>query len=314
MLNNAQRKLGFREVIYNMKNGKFFAHKPGDQYSELDISIGSGGDVDAIQPGRLPVVSVLPTEDMVFGDMCALSTDNYPYFYDGTDWRQLYLTGLPDVPDTPDDDWDSVILRVPLDSTFNDVKNNRSPEANDGVTLVGSPSRFGGGSAKFVPDTYITYDSTYLQDFLNNQFTVEFWIYFNSFTVYDDPITIFSKGDINFTYRYSSAGVQISVYKSGESIGNWYETVSLSEGTWYFFSYSRNALTGLMTLHIDGQPSSTLVSGNNLLDGVNDDLSFGDGSDAGNADIYLDDIRVSTIERYESDQVYNVPTEQLPVI
>ena len=40
----SQRKLGYHDIVYNLKSGKFFVPLPGDNYYELDVQTGSGGD------------------------------------------------------------------------------------------------------------------------------------------------------------------------------------------------------------------------------------------------------------------------------
>ena len=55
-----QRKLGYHEVVYNIKSGKFFAPLPGDNYYELDVQTGdgSGGGTGGTQTsGTLPLAN-----------------------------------------------------------------------------------------------------------------------------------------------------------------------------------------------------------------------------------------------------------------
>lgn len=42
MLNNIQRALGYREVVYNIRNDEFWTLDEGDNYSELNVSVDSG--------------------------------------------------------------------------------------------------------------------------------------------------------------------------------------------------------------------------------------------------------------------------------
>ena len=49
MLNNVQKGLGYRDIIYNVRTDKFFTYKEGDNYEELAIAsggVGSGGTGD----------------------------------------------------------------------------------------------------------------------------------------------------------------------------------------------------------------------------------------------------------------------------
>ena len=38
----AQRAQGYHNIVYNIKNGKFFVPLPGDNYYELDVETGGG--------------------------------------------------------------------------------------------------------------------------------------------------------------------------------------------------------------------------------------------------------------------------------
>ena len=69
-----QRKLGYTEIVYNQKTGKFYARLPGDNYYDLNITMGGGGgatgftsaDVDLVTQTRttasLPDTSGLKTQ------------------------------------------------------------------------------------------------------------------------------------------------------------------------------------------------------------------------------------------------------------
>ena len=41
-LYGAQRALGYHNIVYNIKNGKFFIPMPGDNYYEVDVQTGGG--------------------------------------------------------------------------------------------------------------------------------------------------------------------------------------------------------------------------------------------------------------------------------
>ena len=61
-------------------------------------------DAGYLTSTSFPVVDSLPTTNLAFGNVCALSTDNNPYFYNGTAWQRLYLADAPPAPDDPDTD------------------------------------------------------------------------------------------------------------------------------------------------------------------------------------------------------------------
>ena len=49
MANSVQKNLGYRDVIYNIKQKQFYTFSEGDNYIELDIDasgVGSGGTAD----------------------------------------------------------------------------------------------------------------------------------------------------------------------------------------------------------------------------------------------------------------------------
>lgn len=41
MLTNAQRKLGYKEIVYNFKTQKFYTFKEGDNYEDLNVNFDS---------------------------------------------------------------------------------------------------------------------------------------------------------------------------------------------------------------------------------------------------------------------------------
>ena len=55
MVNSVQKALGYRDILYNVKQDKFVTYAEGDNYKILNISTGGGGG-----GGRFPVVE-LPT-------------------------------------------------------------------------------------------------------------------------------------------------------------------------------------------------------------------------------------------------------------
>jgi len=110
-----------------------------------DISIGR---LTASKIG-LPSLSALPTTNLNFGDLCALTSDNRPYFYDGTDWRKLYLVDVPPAAGDPDTDWDQVILRLTFDTNLSDGSDNVYSDSHDDASVrIGSPKKFGTHSVK----------------------------------------------------------------------------------------------------------------------------------------------------------------------
>lgn len=53
----SQRKLGYYDVIYNIKQGKFFAPMPGDNYYELDVETGGGAGGTIQNSAQVPLAN-----------------------------------------------------------------------------------------------------------------------------------------------------------------------------------------------------------------------------------------------------------------
>ena len=41
MLNNVKKSYGYRDIIYNVRFGKFYTYEIGDQYQEIEIGVES---------------------------------------------------------------------------------------------------------------------------------------------------------------------------------------------------------------------------------------------------------------------------------
>jgi hypothetical protein len=78
MLNNVKKALGYRDIIYNIKQQKFFTFEVGDQFEQLDIASGveSGGTED--RPGN-------PETGDLFYDI----TLNQLVVWNGSDWEPV---------------------------------------------------------------------------------------------------------------------------------------------------------------------------------------------------------------------------------
>ena len=48
MLNNVKKSFGYRDIIYNVRQGKFYTYEVGDQYKEIDVAggVSNGGTAD----------------------------------------------------------------------------------------------------------------------------------------------------------------------------------------------------------------------------------------------------------------------------
>jgi hypothetical protein len=331
MINNANKALGYAEVYYNYRTEKFFTDAVGNEFLELDISLGDGGSdsstlddvtdrgsttTNDITIGRLtaskiglPSFSSLPTTNLNFGDLCALTSDNRPYFYDGTDWRKLYLVDVPPAAGDPDTDWDQVILRATFDSNLNDLSDSSHASDHDsGSVRVGSPKKFGTNSVK-LDSSRLFYES--VSPFLTSAFTIEFWLYLDSYQSGsgDTVVSLMTYGTTTFQYETDSSDttnqISFQLYV-GSTVTTFVSDTDFSKQRWYHIAYTRNASTGVITLYIDGSSVGT-VSGNNISSISSTYLIVGDSY---NGDMFVDDLRISTFERYTSD--FTAPTTALP--
>lgn len=80
MLNNVKKALGYRDVIYNIKQDKFYTYEVGDQFEQLDIE--SGGGVPEVPTGGTGDKPSDPVTGNLYWD-----TDlEILLIYNGTEW------------------------------------------------------------------------------------------------------------------------------------------------------------------------------------------------------------------------------------
>ena len=332
MLNNANKALGYAEVYYNYRTEKFFTDAVGNQFQELDITFEGGGSDNStlddvtgrgstttndISIGRLtaskiglPSFSALPTTNLNFGDLCALTSDNRPYFYDGSNWRKLYLVDVPPAAGDPDTDWDQVILRLTFDSNLSDQSDNLyGDDHSSSAVRVGSPKKYGSHSVK-LEESGLIFEN--IPNFLTSAFTIEFWIYLDNYNSTTGLVTVdlFTYGSTSLSYAgndsSSSNTVDFTLY-DGSSYQTFQTGVGFTKQSWHHVAFTRNATTGVITLYMDGTSEGT-VSGNNIPSANAAYTSFGDNL---SGDYFIDDLRISSFERYTSN--FTPPTAALPI-
>ena len=346
MINNENRRVGYTEVYYNYKTDAFFTEDPGNQFRVLDVSTGGGGgggsgiqagdnislltndsnylssganistlvnNVGYLTSHSLPSVASLPTSNLSFGDLVALSTDNSPYFYDGQAWRRFFLADIPAQPGDPDTDWDKVILRVPFNTNIHDVKSSiQGSTSGVNATIVGSPRKFGAGALKVQGSSNLQYPGMGVGTFLDNDFTIEFWLYIDSFNAQNQNTGILRKGDAYFYFDY--AGFDQMIFRIRLSNTNPISILSFSTVSnmpaqnWMHVAYCRNATSGACQLFVNGTSKGT-VSLNDMVDSNSNNLIIGDQMNS-TADMFMDDLRISNFERYTAN--FNPPTVELP--
>lgn len=344
MLNNENKRVGYTEVYYNYNANKFFTEDFGNQFKELSITFSGGGSENAIESGdnisllsndagylasganitslvnnagyltsvSLPTFASLPTTGLSVGNVCALTSDNRPYFYDGTNWRRIFLADVPPASGDPDTDWDKVILRVPFNTNDTDVKDSIDGTASGSqAVIVGSPRKFGAGALKVQNTSYVTYSGSRVGAFLDNDFTIEFWLYIDSFNPQNQDTGIISKGNTYFYFDY--AGFNQMIFKIKLTNTNPHTEITFSTLTkpaqnWMHVAYCRNATSGACQLFVDGISAGS-GSLNNMVDSAANNLMVGDLLNL-QADMFMDDLRISNFERYTSN--FTPPTAELP--
>lgn len=262
-----------------------------------------------------------------------------PYFYDGSAWQEFILGSTQQVTIPAETAWDKVALRVPFDSDFNDVKfgdtgvaqNSSGPPATP--ALVGTPAKYGANVLKSVGNgVKYTHRSEY--DF-TGEFTLEFWLYVDSAptgsNTTDRHIVVSKSGStmansINITSPGTSGGGWQLQYRNQSPNIAWYLDYhdiggngnenrviavdgssvwqNIHVGNWVHIALVKES-DGTLHFYRNGMESSYTYLGNidgNDLTNTSEDLVFGGSqtSSTQNADIFIDDIRLTTDARYTS--------------
>ena len=146
--------------------------------------------------------------------------------------------------------------------------------------------------------------------FQSGNWTVEFWVNFNSFSGAQDFVNFGYENSStrSFVMYVSSGSYQIA--QSPDGTTNYDQTLittSLSTGTWYHFAYVRNS--GTITFYINGTSSGTATAYS--LSTIPTTWSIGAQIGASFLNGYLDDLRITKgYARYTSN--FTPPTTALP--
>jgi hypothetical protein len=222
-------------------------------------------------------------------------------------------------PYTTEVDVDTKLL-LHLDNNVTDSENIPKTVTNNNVLFSSSIKKFGSHSASFNGSTaYLSIPDSDDFDFVNGDFTVEFWIQFNSLPAgrqvfisqrqsSNQLITFFYDNDVNLLYLYTAyPGVNMLM-----TCG-----FSPSIDIWYHIAYVRSGNTGY--IFIDGISQIVTNPGWITVENLSAPLLVGYGS----SDIpyylngYLDELRISKgIARWTSNftppiNAYEVLTENM---
>ena len=159
-----------------------------------------------------------------------------------------------------------VKLLLPFDGSNGATSTTDSSNSNNSVTFVGTSqistaqSKFGGSSMLFDGDSdYLTVTNSSFSSLSSSgkSFTIEYWVYFNSITGYQDQVNNYS-GSSNGLIIRKSDGHVITAYLtgSGEDITG---TTTLSAGQWYHVALSGSS--GSYKLFLNGTQEGSTYTG-----------------------------------------------------
>ena len=184
-------------------------------------------------------------------------------------------------------------------TTFTDESNNALSVTPDGAQISTAQSKFGGASCLLdgTSDSLSLSDTSALR-MESGDFTIEFWIYFNSIASYQTP---FDKGytDANGIVLQTGNGTgRLIAYVGGSAVIT--ESGTGSTGSWIHYALVRSGTS--LTLYRDGVSSGTATNSTNL--NSTDTVYIGRGN-VGNlwpVNGYIDDFRITKgVARYTSD-------------
>ncbi len=262
-----------------------------------------------------------------------------PFFYDGTFWREFVLSSGTPVSVPEDTEWDNTIFRNDFDTSLTDQRFGQTIySGTNNVDLVTSPVKIGTKSARigYPNNGGLLYSKRSEYDF-TGEWTIEGWFYLDGnptgsginatplvFHTYQHDFTFglavdYLNGALDFrwwnnqssthSYSQNTNGTYLGAYNTG-----------ILDGVWCHIALTRNATTGALHLFVNGVESTGTVS-NQVVD--NDipafqnsyELTFGKAkltsTDTLYMDGFIDDIRISTVERYTSN--FTPPTTALPI-
>jgi hypothetical protein len=212
---------------------------------------------------------------------------------------------------TGDPYFSSVSLLLHMDgangsTTFTDSSLNALTVTRTGTPAISTSQSKYGGSSVALSGTADRLDvaSNALFAFGTGDFTVEFWVYFNSIStsfvqLYDTYVT----GGFSFYWSGSASTLIISNRSANQIVQAW----SPSANTWYHLAVSRSGTS--LRLFINGTvlgstaASTSYVQGALQIGGTADNTSY-------SLNGYVDDLRITKYARYTS--AFTPPTAPYP--
>ena len=268
-----------------------------------------------------------------------------PFFYDGTFWREFVLSSGTPVSVPADTEWDNVIFRNDFDTSLTDQKFGQAVHSSSNVSLVSSPVKIGTKSARigYPNNGGLAYPKRSEYDF-TGAWTIEGWFYLDTlpagiganatplvahsnFTqashhTYTWGLNVESLGGylyFRWLNNQSSTHSAAATSNRGTLLSGGY-TTSLLNNAWAHIALVRESSNGSIHLYVNGAETNQTAS-NQVID--NDipefqtswQLWFGKSFIASGSVIHMDgnidDIRISTVERYTTS--FTPPTTALPI-
>ena len=321
-----------------------------DLYSDINVGVSTNSvgftSTNSVNTPTLTLSHNNPTIAGTSGTTGNIkSIGGAPFYYDGTNWREFVLaTGTP-VSQPEDTDWDQVIIRNDFDTSLTEQRFGQTvfSGSSSNVDLVSSPVKVGTKSARLgfggYGNTYaVAYPKRNEYNF-TGAWTIEGWFYLDTLpsgtglnvaplfahTYVADKtwgLTVEkSSGYLYFRWINNSSTTHSYANTAGRgtplSVAH---NLSLLSNAWAHIALVRKASNGSIHLFVNGTESST-TSSDQVIDNdipvfaTSYEFWFGKIRPTGTSDIFMDgnvdDIRVSTSERYTSN--FNPPTTALPI-
>ena len=307
-----------------------------------NLSVGAGTSTGVTNTPSLTLSHNNPTVAGTSGTTGNIkSIGGAPFYYDGTNWREFVLaTGTP-VSQPEDTDWDNVILRNDFDTSLTEQRFGQTVYSGSSNTdLVTSPVKVGTKSARigYPSNGALAYPKRSEYNF-TGAWTIEGWWYLDTLPTGTGTNAVplvahtylaastwglnveLSSGYLYFRWLNNSSTTHSYNNTAGRGTQiSGAHNVSLLSNAWAHIALVRKSSNGSIHLFVNGTESNETASDqvidNDIPAFTNSyELWFGKCRVGGTTDIWMDgnidDIRISTSERYTSN--FNPPTTALPI-
>lgn len=194
-------------------------------------TVGSGTSTNGVEAPALTLSHNNPTVVSTAGTLGQIKQiGSQPYYYDGTDWRALYLIAGISTANLADTDWDNTMIRLNFDQTdigsVVNLKDNVAPSSTSTIDLVSSPVKYGTKSARYpASNTGIQFsqdNSGSVRYSFEGPWTIEGWFFFDGAQLTTNTSTL-SATKLFSNYNNSTGtgtNWDIGVYYSGSGGGD----------------------------------------------------------------------------------------------